>query len=87
MKNRWYLRLATLVAVSCIAMTGASLAAEAGSSGDPLVTLSYLNETFLGQVMTQVDQKIAARNSALGLSGGTESDSVFSVVTLSRGRC
>lgn len=70
-----------------------SLAAEAGSTGDPLVTLSYLNETFLGNILSAVDQKIAARNSQivqqLGGSvstGGTSTASTFTVVTLSNGQ-
>ena len=42
-----------------------SAAAEAGSSGDPLVTLSYLNETFMDSIMERVDQKIEARNAQL----------------------
>ena len=62
MKNRWALRLAALTLVSCLAMSGVSLAVEPGSASDPLVTLSYLNDVFLGQIMTKVDQKIAARN-------------------------
>ena len=89
MKNKWALRLAALMLISCLAMTGVSLAVEPGSASDPLVTLSYLNETFLGQIMTQVDQKIAARNSQLlQQSGGTGSASsaAFTVVTLSKGQ-
>ena len=89
MKNRWALRLAALMLVSCLAMTGVSLAVEPVSASDHLVTLSYLNETFLGQIMTQVDQKIAARNSQLlQQSGGTGSASSaeFTVVTLSSGQ-
>lgn len=88
-KNRWTLRLAALTLVSCIAMTGVSLAVDPGSASDPLVTLSYLNETFLGQIMTQVDQKIAARNSQIaqqaGISG-TMSTAEFTVVTLTTGQ-
>ena len=83
MKNRWGLRLIGLLAVSCVAMSGVSLAVEPGSATDPLITLSYLNETFMGQIMDRVDQKIAQRNSGLGQSGaGME----FSVATLSRDR-
>ena len=83
MKNRWALRLAALTLVSCLAMSGVSLAVEPGSATDPLVTLSYLNDVFLGQIMTKVDQKIAARNSQLlQQSGGVE----FAVVTLSKGQ-
>ena len=46
-----------------MAMSGVSLAVEPGSASDPLVTLSYLNDVFLGQIMTKIDQKIASRNS------------------------
>lgn len=38
---------------------------QAGSQTDPLVTLSYLNETFLGQILASVDEKLAARNETL----------------------
>ena len=89
MKNRWALRLAALTLVSCLAMSGVSLAVEPGSASDPLVTLSYLNDVFLGQIMTKVDQKITARNSQLlqqsGGAGGMSSVE-FAVVTLSKGQ-
>lgn len=92
-KNRWVLRLMSLLAISCVLSTTVSLAAEAGSTGDPLVTLSYLNETFLGNILSAVDQKIAARNSQivqqLGGSvstGATSTASTFTVVTLSNGQ-
>lgn len=91
-KNRWVLRLLALLAL-CGVLNVTALAVEAGSSGDPLVTLSYLNDTFLGTIMTQVDQKIAARNSQIAqqmggqVSGGTAaSASTFTVVTLSSGQ-
>lgn len=61
----------------------------AGSATDPLVTLSYLNDVFLGQIMTKVDQKITARNSQLlQQSGGAVGMSgvEFAVVTLSKGQ-
>ena len=64
-KNRWLLRAVVLLALSGILSTTVSLAAEAGSSGDPLVTLSYLNDTFLNTILTKVDQKIAQRNSQI----------------------
>lgn len=83
MKNRWGLRLIGLLAVSCVARSGRFACGGAGSATDPLITLSYLNETFMGQIMDRVDQKIAQRNSGLGQSGaGME----FSVVTLSKGQ-
>lgn len=89
MKNRWALRLAALTLISCLAMSGVSLAVEPGSASDPLVTLSYLNDVFLGQIMTKVDQKIAARNSQLLRSPGARAECLgwnLPVVTLSKGQ-
>lgn len=91
-KNRWVLRMMVLLAISGALNMTVSLAAEAGSTGDPLVTLSYLNDTFMGTILQSVDQKIAARNSQLAqtggvvISGGTGTASTFTVVTLSSGQ-
>ena len=91
-KNRWLLRAVVLVLFCGIMTTSVSLAAEAGSSDDPLVTLSYLNETFLPSILRKVDDKITDRNATilrqLGGSGsgtGTVADT-FTVVTLSKGQ-
>lgn len=90
-KNRWVARLAALLALSTV-LTTAALAVEAGSSDDPLITLSYLNETFLGQILDQVDEKIAERNGQLAevlggqLSGEADVNATFSVVTLTEGQ-
>lgn len=78
MKMRWYLRAATLLLASMAAMVTVSAAAEAGSAGDPLVTLSYLNETYLPKILAQVQQR------ASGSGGGTAS--AFSVVELTKGQ-
>ena len=89
-KNRWFLRAVVLLALSGILSTTISLAAEVGSEGDPLVTLSYLNGTFLNTILTKVDQKIAARNSQIAQQLGGQSTSgtaaTFTVVTLSKGQ-
>lgn len=86
-KNRWLLRAVLLMLVCSLMTMTVSLAAEAGTSGDPLVTLSYLNGTFLDSLLTKVDQKIDQRNSQLGLSGsGASRSATFSVVTLSSGQ-
>ena len=89
-KNRWFLRAVVLLVLSGILSTTVSLAAEAGSEGDPLVTLSYLNDTFLNTILTKVDQKIAARNSQIAQELGGQSASgtalTFTVVTLSKGQ-
>ena len=89
-KNRWFLRAVMLLALSGILSTTVSLAAEVCSEGDPLVTLSYLNDTFLNTILTKVDQKIAARNSQIAQQLGSQSTSgtaaAFTVVTLSKGQ-
>ena len=92
-KNRWFLRMTVLLILSLALNCTVSLAAEAGSSQDPLVTLSYLNDTFLGQIMEKVDAKIAQRNSQIVQElggqtsiGGTTTASTFTVVTLSNGQ-
>lgn len=92
-KNRWFLRMTVLLILSLALNCTVSLAAEAGSSQDPLVTLSYLNDTFLGQIMEKVDAKIAQRNSQIVQElggqtsiGGTTTASTFTVVTLSSGQ-
>ena len=94
-KNRWFLRMVALLALCGALNMTAAFAAEVGSSGDPLVTLSYLNDTFLNTIMTKVDEKIAARNSQIAqqLGGQTTSSggvsttgATFTVVTLSSGQ-
>lgn len=88
-KDRWVLRAVGLLAVSFALMTTVSLAAEAGSSGDPLVTLSYLNGTFMDTILQRVDQKIAERTgqayTPVSPSGG-DNVSSFTVITLSAGQ-
>ena len=86
-QNRWFLRAAALLMLSALLMTTLSVAASVGSSKDPLITLSYLEEVFMDEVLERVDDKIDERNdelaSKLGGSGGGDS---FTVVTLSNGQ-
>ena len=98
-KNRWLLRAVTLLLVTGVLMVTVS-AVDAGSSGDPLVTLSYLQQTFLGQILAEVDTKLTQRNAQLtteidakiadaagsvsGEDGGTAQ--TFAVVTLTKGQ-
>ena len=81
-----------LLAAAALAAT-LFLTTGAGTDQDPLVTLSYLNETFMDAVMEKVDQKIADRNSQLAQQlggqapvGGTGTADTFTVVTLSNGQ-
>jgi len=88
-KNRWLLRAAALLLVSLTLNITLSAAADVGSSADPLVTLSYLNDTYLTAILNQVDSKITARNTELSAKigqAGTSSGATFTVVTLSKGQ-
>lgn len=87
MKRRnFFLRLAAAAALCGVLVTSA-LAAEAGSAQDPLVTLSYLNETFMNTILARVDEKIAARTGqTAGQAPGAASAAVFTVVTLANGQ-
>lgn len=52
-------------AVTAAALCGGAALAVSGDQNDPLVTLSYLNETALTQVVSQVEEKAAARQTEL----------------------
>lgn len=89
-----------LAAVGLTAVvTAAAAAGTAGSSGDPLVTLSYLTGVFQPQVMEEVDQAVADNETQLKsdldaaieqwedqLGQGSASSSTYQVVTLTNGQ-
>lgn len=54
-----------LLLVGTVLAAFVAIAADVGSQADPLVTLSYLNDTFLGQIMDKVDEKLTKRNESL----------------------
>ena len=93
MKKKWLMRLAALLLICCALSATVSFAANPGTDQDPLITLSYLNESFLGTILEKVDQKIAGRNSQIvqQLGGQVADDSTgttdaFIVVTLTKGQ-
>ena len=86
MRNNRRLILAVVAVFAVLSVT--AFAAEPGSSKDPLVTLSYLEDVFFDKIMDEVDERIAERNKDIakevtGTSGGGDT---FSVVTLSEGQ-
>ena len=88
MKNNRRLILAVVAVFAVLSVT--SFAAEPGSSKDPLVTLSYLQDVFFDKIMDEVDDRIEERNKDIakevtGTSGSGSGDT-FSVVTLSEGQ-
>ncbi len=65
-RNFWPARLALLLLISYAALLVSAMAAgSAGSESDPLVTVSYLNETFMSQLLSRVDEKLATRDREL----------------------
>ena len=88
--KKWKIALA---AVCVCFLFSAAYAATAGSADDPLVTKSYLDGPFLGQVQSLVDQIVDERKAeleqaledALGVVG-QNAGNVFTVVTLSQGQ-
>ena len=69
-KDRWLLRAVVLLALSAALMSGVSLAAEAGSPQDPLVTLNE-GQTLTGgvgcEVMLRVGSAVCVSPSDPGL--------------------
>lgn len=98
MKKSWLVRALCLILLTLVLNGTISLAADAGSSGDPLVTLSYLNDTYLNTILSKVDDRISARNTSVGAQidqkiaqqGGTGSGTAaaasFVLVTLTKGQ-
>ncbi|MBE6908467.1 MAG: hypothetical protein E7474_02515 [Ruminococcaceae bacterium] len=65
-KNHWIARLAGLLLVSyTLLVVSVAATGGAGSEGDPLVSLSYLNDTFLAQLLLKVDEKLDVRDQEL----------------------
>lgn len=65
MKKKKLRTAACLMLVGTVLAAFMAIATEVGSQGDPLVTLSYLNETFMNQILAKVDEKLAVRNDGL----------------------
>ena len=63
MNRAWKIRLGALCLTGLCLGTGAALAA--GDADDPLVTLSYLNETVLPKLLSQTDEKAKVRQTEL----------------------
>ena len=97
MSKQWTVRLGALtLAVACLGTVAAQ--AAGGDRDDPLVTLSYLNETALPQVVKQVEERSAVLQQELkedfaqlleqqpaGGQGGSSGAS-YTLVTLSSGQ-
>ena len=95
--KKWKVAAAALCV--CFLFTAAFAASGTpGGQTDPLVTLSYLNDTYTKQVKDMVDQTVSQRKAEMeqslknilagqgGTGTGTVSSGAFTVVTLSQGQ-
>ena len=64
-QKKWPLRLLSGGLVTAALIGVAVAAGQQGSQSDPLVTLSYLQQQALPQVLEDVDEKVAARQQEL----------------------
>ncbi|MCB6899110.1 hypothetical protein LI036_03120 [bacterium 210917-DFI.7.65] len=55
MKKKWIVRAACVAAVCALTVTGVAAAGSAGTSEDPLITYSYLNDTFKKEVLSEAN--------------------------------
>lgn len=91
-KSRWLARVLVVLVLSGLLSMTVTVASGVGTDNDPLVTLSYLKETFTKDILKQVDEKISARNNQIAqqvggqLGSGAQTASEFTVVTLSNGQ-
>ena len=82
MNRAWKIRLGALCLTGLCLGTGAALAA--GDADDPLVTLSYLNETVLPKQVRQTE--LANQLSQVMAQGGGGASASYTVVTLNPGQ-
>ena len=76
--------LSTLIFLLIFAVITANIVlAEPGGDDDPIVSLSYINETVIPELKAYVDSKVS---SAGGGTGGTSSAPTFQVVEVSQGQ-
>ena len=91
-KSRWLARVLVVLVLGGLLSMTVTVASGVGTDDDPLVTLSYLKETFTKDILKQVDEKISARNSQIAqqvggqVGSGAQTASEFTVVTLSNGQ-
>lgn len=81
-RNKWRTRIACGALVMATAIVGAFAVGSQGSQSDPLVTLSYLNEVAVPEIMKQVDKKVSERGEEWKKSGGA----AFLTVELAEGK-
>lgn len=83
MKKKKYIAIILVLSFMLAMSAGYIAMADAGSTGDPLVSLSYLTNVFKPAVMTEVDSKIST---AVKNQGGNSGSSSFTAIAVSKGQ-
>ena len=83
-QNKWLGRVLVVLLLSGLLSMTVTVASGVGTDNDPLVTLSYLKETFMNDIMKKVDEKIADRNKQSGSSWAVRSAAERMFLTLSQ---
>ena len=92
--KKFVIAIAVLLAVALVSGLTTLAVTNYGTKDDPLVTLSYLNQTVTPGILDELDDSIDAKASELtrefeqrvAAAGGASTASGFSVVTLSNGQ-
>lgn len=62
--KRWTIRLGAL-GLACVLLGTSAALAAGGDQSDPLITLSYLNQTVIPQIVKQAEDRTAVKQSEL----------------------
>ncbi len=97
LKRRFFLPLGAVILAAVVLLAGLSAAASSGSSSDPLISRSYLENVFTPGIMAKTEALLAQKEAALSQrlteqleayrtqTGGT-GQATYRVVTLSKGQ-
>ncbi len=85
-RKRWTARLTSLALVLVTVVVAAVAAGNQGSQSDPLVTLSYLNEKALPELLAQVDKKVEEGTKELREKMEDKGQAVFQTLEVDSGK-
>ncbi len=85
-KNKWTARMASLALVLVTVVVAAVAAGTQGTQSDPLVTLSYLNEKALPEILAQVDKKVEEGTRELRERMEDKGQAVFQTAEIGQGK-
>lgn len=85
-RSKWTTRLACGLLVLTTLGVAALAAGTQGSQSDPLVTLSYLNEKVLPDILEQVDKKVAEGTKELREELGGKVEAAFQTLEAEKGK-